>query len=133
MRTIGQIANAVRIEKGEKPIVADMTPAERRAEMDRVLGHFGAPAPINLDSETGSDDLWSFWQIVRFCGERRVARRLFPERPEGYVRATTLLSAYASNKATAMDCRRRGDITAASVYESICESIYNRLPTFARW
>lgn len=43
------------------------------------------------------------------------------------------IAAYADNKAVAMECRLRGDIPAALVYEKICDDIYARLPEFARW
>jgi hypothetical protein len=65
-------------------------------------------------------------------GPVRVARTWFPERPKGYVTATYNLGHYAANKAAAMSCRQRGDINAASVYETICDGIYSRLPDFAR-
>src|SRR5687768_3881619 len=52
------------------------------------------------------------------------ARELFPHRPRGYVVATSMLSHYASNKATAMECRLRGDVETALMYEGICERIY---------
>jgi hypothetical protein len=35
--------------------------------------------------------------------------------------------------ATAMRCRARGEVHTAIHYESICQQIYDRLPTFARW
>ena len=44
---------------------------------------------------------------------------------KGSAPAAGALSGYAWNKATACDCRRRGDITAAAVYESICDRIYS--------
>lgn len=62
-----------------------------------------------------------------------VARILFTERPKGYVTATRDLGHYCWNKTTAMACRRRGDIQSAIVYENICETIYNRLPGWAKW
>jgi hypothetical protein len=85
----------------------------------------------NLDAMTASD-LWALWTR----GHRhpvRLAREWFPARPKGYVTATSALIGYASNKATAMGCRATGDINAALVYERICETIYEDLPTFARW
>lgn len=61
-----------------------------------------------------------------------VARELFPDRPKGYRRAADSLSHYAWNKLTAMECRMRGDITAAVIYEDICDRIYAALPEWAR-
>jgi hypothetical protein len=63
----------------------------------------------------------------------KTARKLFPTKPRGYVTATVDLSHYASNKAVAINERLKGNIQAAEIYEKICENIYNRLPTFARW
>lgn len=61
------------------------------------------------------------------------ALELFPDRPRGYMVATSLLSHYASNKATAMERRLRGDIQVALMYEGICERIYAQLPEYAKW
>ena len=63
---------------------------------------------------------------------RTLAARLFPDKPAGYVRAAGMLRDYAWNKRVAHDCRARGDIIAAQVYEHICDRIYRRLPDFAR-
>jgi hypothetical protein len=86
----------------------------------------GAP---NLDCQS-SDDLMAFW--LRHQRGRKV-RELFPAGGKGTRRATADLANYASNKATAQDCRLRGDIKAALIYEGICDRIYDRLPEFARW
>lgn len=83
----------------------------------------------NLDAEEATA-LLIFWN--RHQGGRN-ARDLFPEGGKGTLRATADLANYASNKATAMQCRRRGDITAALMYEDIADRIYNDLPSFARW
>jgi hypothetical protein len=63
----------------------------------------------------------------------RKARELFPDRPAGYVAATRKIRQYAAMKASAMDCRQRGEIDAARVYEAKCDSIHDSLPEFARW
>jgi len=63
---------------------------------------------------------------------RTLAARMFPDKPKGYVRAAEQLRAYAWNRRTAYECRMRGDIIAALIYERICDSIYLRLPAFAR-
>ena len=69
------------------------------------------------------------------CGHPSIkaARALFPDRPKGYVVATGDLRAYAWNKATAMQCRLRGEIETALIYEGIGDRIYDRLPDWARW
>ena len=54
-------------------------------------------------------------------------------RPAGYLAATRALFHYANNKATAMECRVRGEIKTALVYERIADRIYDGLPTWARW
>lgn len=89
---------------------------------------------VNLDGEN-SEDLMQFWAWGGASGTTlyRAARAIFPDRPRGYVSATGSLRGYASNKATAMSCRSRGDIRAAQVYEAICEAIFEDLPQWAKW
>lgn len=83
----------------------------------------------NLDAMS-ADDLMKFW----FKHQRGWKRtELFPAGGKGTQHATALLSAYASNKATAITCRERGDIEAAMIYEGIADRIYGELPDFARW
>jgi len=77
--------------------------------------------------------LLEFWFTTNRVRPIRTARAIFPACPQEYVRATKDLGHYASNKATAMHCRMRGDISTASMYEDICERIYQKLPAFARW
>jgi hypothetical protein len=48
-------------------------------------------------------------------------------------RATADLANYAINLATAMQCRLRGEIETALTYEAIVDSIWAKLPDFARW
>ena len=83
----------------------------------------------NLDAET-PDALMSFWNKHQ---RGRASRELFPAGGKQTRRATADLASYASNKATAMQCRLRGDIPGALMYESIADRIYNRLPEFAQW
>lgn len=87
--------------------------------------------PHELDS-SNTEDLMSFW-LLTYTQPSRTARKLFPDRPNRYVTTTRDLGHYAANKASAQSCRLRGDIPAAVAYESICESIYKRLPDYARW
>lgn len=89
------------------------------------------PGAPNLDAQP-RDELLSFDGYCRGLPVK-TARQLFPERPDGYVRATRDLGNYASNKAAAMYCRERGDTIGAQNYETICERIYKKLPPFARW
>jgi hypothetical protein len=78
------------------------------------------------------DDLRAFHDRLRqhLVAE---AQKLFPDRPEGYLRAARTLKHYASNKATAMTLRLAGRINDALTYEGICERLYHQLPEFARW
>lgn len=62
----------------------------------------------------------------------KAARTLFPARPRGYVSATETLCHYAWNRYTAMQCRRRGDMISADIYETICDRLYQALPVWAR-
>jgi hypothetical protein len=92
----------------------------------------------NLDCLVDPADLraWGFEVMGhKWSGKspRTIAAAIFPERPRGYVSAATSLAHYASNKATAMECRTRGDIDTARMYETICERIYSSLPEYAKW
>lgn len=93
---------------------------------------FGEPCDCatvpNLDAMT-ADELMTFWvEHQRGRGRARLGLH-----GRGSVNATADLANYASNKATAISCRLRGDITAATVYETIADNIYERLPISARW
>jgi len=83
----------------------------------------------NLDAMT-PDDLMAFWMAHQ---QGHNSREIFPNGGVATRFSTALLANYASNKAVAMSCRAKGDIQTALAYESICERIYNRLPSFARW
>ncbi len=85
----------------------------------------------NLDAME-PDDLMKFWYRHN-CKSRARARALFGEQFSGYINAMRDLANYASNKATAMQCRLRGDVQGALMYEGICERIYSELPPLARW
>lgn len=73
--------------------------------------------------------LMGFWMAHR--GGRNYKTLGFSGR--GAKRAASDLACYASNKATAMNCRLRGEINTALLYEGICDSIYDNLPEFAKW
>lgn len=64
---------------------------------------------------------------------RLLAERWFPGKPRGFVRATRDLLAYARWKALAMESRAGGNIPSALDYEAVCDSIYDRLPAWAKW
>jgi len=82
----------------------------------------------NLDAMP-ADELMQFW-VTHQRGRRY---RDLVGSGRGARRATADLANYASNKATAMQCRLRGDIQAALMYEGIADRIYDGLPSFARW
>jgi len=84
---------------------------------------------LNLDCME-SDDLMAFWMKHQ---RGRGYRTFFPNGGKGTKTATGDLAAYAANKATAQTCRKRGDIQAAMIYETICDNIYNDLPDFAKF
>jgi hypothetical protein len=83
----------------------------------------------NLDA-VPADELMRFWNNYQ---SGRNATSMFPAKPKGYKSATGDLANYASNKATAMQCRIRGEIDTALMYESICDRIYAKLPEYAKW
>lgn len=85
----------------------------------------------NLDAMSRAD-LTAFWVRYQSVGKRADCAGLVGRRPRYTVLAADL-GAYAINKATAMRCRERGDITAACVYETICDNIYETLPEDLRW
>lgn len=64
---------------------------------------------------------------------RKKAADIFPDKPKGFIRAARNCAHYAYNKATAIDCRLRGEIKVALEYEAICDRIYKDLPAWARW
>lgn len=84
----------------------------------------------NLD---GQSERWlmDFWNFARHS--RKLAQYMFPHNRKGRVIATQMLAHYAANKSTAMSCRERKDIRGAIMYEAICDSLYKRLPKWARW
>lgn len=87
----------------------------------------------NVDCLTTNSDELRLWARGIEIHPVRRAREIFPERPAGFVRAARMYMHYAYNKATAMECRARGTIETAQSYEKICDSIYERMPAFARW
>ncbi len=85
----------------------------------------------NFDGMT-PESLWSFYWRYSRCSWKD-AETLLGGKPEGYTVIVERLAAYACNKAVAMKCRLDGDITAADIYEMICDDIYLRLPENCKW
>ena len=84
----------------------------------------------NFDCIDDETELMNFWRKHQ---SGRAYRELFRIGGRGTKRATADLANYASNRATAIQCRRRGDINGALLYESICDRIYSSLPKIAIW
>lgn len=78
------------------------------------------------------DELMGFW--FKYQHATRVqAEELIGDRRRGFTVVVKQLANYAANKGTAVACRLKGDIQAALVYESICDSIYEALPGDIQW
>lgn len=60
-------------------------------------------------------------------------RVLFHGRPKGYVRATRAIGVYATNLGAAIECRLKGEVDWAELYERSANQIHSKLPKFARW
>ena len=61
--------------------------------------------------------------------EMRYARHECAELASGF----NLLASYAEAKADAMQCRLDGKIDLALKFEAACDSVYGRLPGWAKW
>ncbi len=85
----------------------------------------------NFDAMT-ANKLMSFWSRYNRPNRKDAAELIGDKRP-GYTTLCGTLAAYASNKAAAMQCRERGDILAAEVYELICDRIFEKVPEDLRW
>lgn len=97
------------------------------AQNEPISGH----SVPNLDAMAPTD-LHAFWARYNRC-TRAECEALIGDRRPGYIKLTTKLAGYASNKAAAMYCRERGDIQGASIYETICDRMYDELPHDLRW
>lgn len=86
------------------------------------------PNVPNLDA-MNADELMTFWMHH----QRGRNRKELGLSGRNSMNTTGDLACYASNKATAISCRLRGDITAAQVYEQICDGIYKTLPSEVKW
>lgn len=85
----------------------------------------------NLDAMSRTDLLDFEHEYGR--PNRAQAAYLIGDTRPGYTGLTKTIAGYAGNKAAAMYCRTKGDITGASVYERICDNIYDSLPTDLKW
>lgn len=107
----------------------DQTPDQApRPNTDPVVDpDFQIPVASELNLDAASHEfVYSFAVALGCVGtvSRENARRLFPDRPKGYVREAGNLRNYAWNKHTAMRLRRLGNSSRAMDYEGICDRIY---------
>lgn len=79
------------------------------------------------------EDLVTFAQSLESGTTRTHASRVVGDRRPGYTTIARNIGHYARNKSVAMQCRARGDIQAAQIYETICDRIYAALPADVRW
>ena len=86
----------------------------------------------NLDAME-PEELMAFWNKYQNIGRRKDCEALIGDRRPGFTIIAANLGAYAANKATAISCRKKGEITGAEVYEKICDLIYEKLPLDCRW
>ena len=100
-------------------------------EHDGKLLKPGVTNTITAASKLGGDV--TVLVVGKEAAEAAQAAALIGDKRKGYTAIARQLAHYASNKATAMGCRLRGDIGAALIYENICDGIYNRLPKDLRW
>ena len=85
--------------------------------------------PINLDDEQECSEFLAKYGTTKGI---RLAH-LLGLHGKGSKANANHLSAYAWNKQTAMDCRRRGEIATAMQYEAICDRIYSAMPSNIKW
>jgi hypothetical protein len=64
---------------------------------------------------------------------RRYALKLFPNRPEHYVKTANLLALYAIELLEARRYRAQGHIQDAKKVMRRCRAIFEKLPEYARW
>lgn len=87
---------------------------------------------MHLDGMS-QDELMAFWKRYRKGAKLEDCRALIGDSRKGYTRIANDLANYASNKATAIQCRLNGLLRTALSYEAICDRIYDGLPKDVRW
>ena len=73
------------------------------------------------------DELMTFWSVYHRAGPK-LAEQLFGRRFKDFTNAASALANYASNRATAMACARRGDEHGKEIYEHAMRLSFDRLP-----
>jgi hypothetical protein len=90
-----------------------------------------ARCPLNLD-RMGLDKLEALiWGLQ--AHPRRNALKLFPNRPEHYVKTANVLALYGIELLEARRYRAQGHIQDARKVMQRCRAIYEKLPEYARW
>lgn len=89
------------------------------------------PCTIPALDSLGEDGLMSFWAVYHRTGPT-LAEHLFGKRFPGFTTVASSMAGYASNRATAMMCEKRGDASGAALYNSIAYGIARRLPPWVR-
>lgn len=84
----------------------------------------------NLDC-MDAPELWALWRKWDHASRAECAELV--GRLPGYTRVVSSLAGYAANKAAAMQCRAKGQVSHALIHERNCERIYESLPECARW
>jgi len=79
-----------------------------------------------------SAELMAFWKRYHRA-TRKDAAELVGDTRKGYTNIAATLANYACNKAVAIDCRLKGDIQAALIYEHNADLCYDRLPADLQW
>jgi len=87
---------------------------------------------INLDDSMTATELFA-WSYRASFASKAMRLEIFGRIDTGTVRAMKDCANYAANKATAMQCRARGEIPTALMYENIADRIYASLPSYAKW
>jgi len=64
---------------------------------------------------------------------RKFAVKLFPSKPQGYVKTANLLAMYTSDRLLAMRFSAGGHIKDARKVEEELKWLYDKLPEYARW
>ncbi len=93
-------------------------------------------ASFSWDSFDPDADIDELHKWVAYIGNgrcpRAAANRWFPGKP-GRVLAVRSIRGYLGNVITAKRLRLEGNVEVAQHYERIADSIYSRLPDYARW
>ncbi len=95
------------------------------------------PGPPNFSAITINEDtpkaLADLAELIKYHPVLSAQVFFNDDPPKGYVRATRGIGAYATDLGAAIECRLKGEVDRAKIYEGSAERIYSKLPKFARW